>query len=42
MDIKNLVNMEMINEMINNLKIQTNNSDYERFVKLVEHVIKIF
>ena len=41
-DIKNQIDLGVINEMINNLKSQINKAEYDRFIKLVEYVRKFF
>ena len=40
-EIKNQIDMEMINKMINNLKSQINKAEYDRFITLIEYVKKI-
>lgn len=40
-EIKSQINIEVINEMINNLKSQINKNEYDRFIKIVEYVISI-
>ena len=41
-DIKNQIDLGVINEIINNLKTQINKAEYDRFIKLVEYVKIIY
>jgi hypothetical protein len=37
-EIKNMIDINLINSMVNNLRNKVSKNDYERFIKLIEEV----